>query len=179
MAHKTVLTLIGQMGAGKSTVAQRLAGRWAARGWDAVDLDEVIVLQAGAGSVSEIFAELGERAFRRLEAEALAAALAGDRLVIATGGGAPCQPAAMGRILAAGPCVWLHAPAEVLAQRALAAGGRPLLAELGVDEAVAFLEGQLQARRPCYEQATHVVDATPAPEAVADAIEALLPQQAR
>ncbi|TNF32026.1 MAG: hypothetical protein EP329_11395, partial [Deltaproteobacteria bacterium] len=106
-----ILTLIGQMGAGKSTVAELLAERWARHGFRVVDLDDAIVARAGR-PIPEIFARDGEAAFRALERAALTAVLAEDRVILATGGGAPCQPGAMDAILAAGPAVWLDAAPE-------------------------------------------------------------------
>jgi shikimate kinase len=79
------LVLAGFMGAGKTTVGRLLAARLA---WDFVDLDAQIEARAGL-SVPAIFAEHGERHFRRLESVALAGLLGRTNLVLALGGGAP------------------------------------------------------------------------------------------
>ncbi|TCJ17268.1 shikimate kinase [Rubrobacter taiwanensis] len=81
------LAIVGYMGSGKSTV-----GRIVARqvGWEFVDLDEVVAERAGL-SITEIFDSLGERAFRRLESEALGKMLGGER-VVACGGGVVEEP---------------------------------------------------------------------------------------
>lgn len=171
-----VVTLVGQMGAGKSTVARLLAARWAARGFRAVDLDDAIVARAGR-SIPDIFASDGESVFRALERAALDDLLAQPGVILATGGGAPCQPGAMDAILAAGPAVWLDAAPEVLAARAVAGGGRPLLAGHDLAGATAFLATQRAEREPDYLRATCIVDATASADAVAATIAALLPPE--
>ena len=80
--------LIGFMGSGKTTVGRILA---ACLGWDIVDTDELIEARTGT-PVGRIFQDLGERAFREKEAEALASLAERTKLVVATGGGAPAQP---------------------------------------------------------------------------------------
>lgn len=167
-APARVVSLVGLMGSGKSSVARALAARWP----DAVarDLDAVIAEAAGA-SIAAIFARDGEPAFRALEARCLDAVLAsGETLVLATGGGAPCQPGAMDKLLSHGPVVWLDAPPAALVARALG-DARPLLAGRSPAEAEAVLTAQLEARRPHYQRATLRVDATRPLEEVADTID--------
>lgn len=164
-----LLTLVGLMGSGKSTVGQILGERW---GWQPVDLDDEIAARAGA-SVAEVFATRGEAAFRHLEREALTDVLTRDRCVVATGGGAPAQPGAMDAITAAGPSAWLRGRPEVLARRASAAGGRPLLAGRDLAAATRVLADQLAVREPHYRRATVAVDVdTLGPAEVADRVEA-------
>ena len=79
------IILTGFMGAGKSTVGRILAERL---GWTFIDLDTLIEDRANA-KVPSIFAEHGEKHFRRLESSALASALRTAKAVIALGGGAP------------------------------------------------------------------------------------------
>lgn len=77
------VTIGGFMGVGKTTVGRLLAGRLGVR---FVDLDSVI--EAGSGrSVSQVFSEDGEEAFRRLEKAALLQVLDGTPVVLALGGG--------------------------------------------------------------------------------------------
>jgi len=161
--------LIGQMGAGKSTTAALLAERM---GIAAIDLDRAIEDATGE-SVAALFAR-GEPEFRVVEARVLAAVLAQDSdCVLATGGGAPCQPGALAKMRAAGVVVWLAAAPAVLAARALG-GGRPLLAGMDVASAERFLETQLEVRRPFYAAADLIVDAAPAADEVASAIDRAL-----
>ena len=123
----TVVTLIGLMGAGKSRVGRRAAQRL---GRAFVDSDEMVALQAGR-PVSEIFATEGEEAFRKLERQAVADALAVDGAVVSVGGGAVLDAENVARMRAAGPVLWLYAEPATLAERlrkSLLRGDRPLLA---------------------------------------------------
>jgi len=78
------LVLAGFMGVGKSTVGRIVAGRL---GLAFVDTDAEIERRAGR-SIAQIFAQDGERTFRRLEAEVCRAVAAQRGQVIAVGGGA-------------------------------------------------------------------------------------------
>ena len=81
------IALIGFMGSGKTTVGRLVAARL---GYRFLDLDVLITENAGK-SIREIFDEDGEEAFRRIESDALYSVREMNRLVIATGGGAPVR----------------------------------------------------------------------------------------
>lgn len=87
MTVRPTVVLIGPPGAGKSTVGARLAQKL---GTEFVDTD-ALVEQTDGRTISDIFVEDGEPAFRRMEADAVARALDGVG-VVALGGGAPMQP---------------------------------------------------------------------------------------
>lgn len=76
--------LVGFMGAGKTSVGERLATRLGARFFD---LDERISRDFGC-PISEVFQKRGEPDFRAVEADVLRELCAQDGLVVATGGGA-------------------------------------------------------------------------------------------
>ncbi len=164
------LVLVGYRGSGKSTVGAVLARRL---GWPFVDLDELIVKQAGR-SIAEIFSEEGESGFRLREREACGSVLSLKCQVIALGGGAVTDPET--RLLAKrlGKVIWLRAPAAVLwariSQDAKSRGARPDLTPVG---GLAEVEAVLKHREPLYRSiARHSVDTFPGtPEEVADAIE--------
>ena len=141
------------MGAGKSAVGARLAAKL---GRPLVDLDHEIERRAGH-SIAELFANEGEGGFRKREREALEA-VAGQRAVIALGGGAAAQPGAAQRLLASGTMVYLRARAETLAARLGDAAGRPLLAGLDAPARLAKLRRLLVEREPSYLRASLVVD---------------------
>jgi shikimate kinase len=120
------LVLTGGMGAGKTTV-----GRACALALDVpfTDLDEAVAREVGR-PVHTIFDELGEAAFRTLEARVGATALrAPGRGVVALGGGAMMHPEIREAIVASGAeLVWLDvSPDEAWARVRVDAGARPLL----------------------------------------------------
>ena len=141
-----LVALVGLSGAGKTTVARLLAARL---GWRALDLDDEIVSREGC-TIAEIFERRGEPEFRRLERAALTRALKSSQVVLATGGGTPCQPGAMDALLGAATVVWLDAPPAALAVRLATARDRPLL---NPDTLLGSLEAQHQRRRSVYERA--------------------------
>ena len=100
------------MGSGKTAAGRLFARRI---GWTFVDLDRAVERSEGK-SVSRIFREGGEAAFRRLERRAFLAAAARNRVVVACGGGA-VEDAATRRRLATEQTVWLSAPLAILARR--------------------------------------------------------------
>ncbi len=118
------VVLIGLPGSGKSSVGARLAARLGVPFADSDDLVE----QAQGRSVAEIFAADGETGFRALEAEAIAAALAGFDGVLALGGGAVTTAAVRSDLAAARlPVVLLTASRPELLRRIGSTVHRPLL----------------------------------------------------
>jgi len=136
MTPKLILT--GFMATGKSSVGPLVAHRL---GWIFVDVDSVIVAQAGK-PIAQIFADHGEAHFRRLEREVVAH-LAADRRrcpqchgpypeVISTGGGALVDKSNCAALKRAGVIVCLTARPEVVAARVeRSKTRRPKLAEGG------------------------------------------------
>jgi shikimate kinase len=155
------LYLVGMMGAGKSTVGRLLATELHYR---FLDLDQLIE-QVSGRSVSALFAEQGEAAFRALESRVLAEAATYTRTVVATGGGVVLDRGNWG-YLHGGIVVWLDAPVAVLAGR-LATGEvekRPLLATTDLSDRLSAL---LEQRRALYAQADVRIEAAGAPAEVA------------
>lgn len=149
--------LIGYRGAGKTTVAQRLA---LALAWDWMDADVEIELCAGK-TIAEIFADDGEERFRDLESKVLAEMAQRDRLVLALGGGAVLRPENRRLIRGAGRVVWLSAPPDELWRRtsadATTAARRPNLTSEG---GAAEIERLLARRLPLYRACADVEVAT-------------------
>ena len=139
--------LIGFMGSGKTTVGRVLAERL---GWSFADLDELIVRSAGL-SVAEIFAREGEEGFRRRETEAVRTAAAGQRSVVATGGGAACRDDNLALMLGSGRVVALAVSAAEAVRRTGSRSGRPLLD--GSVDPLAAATALLSARQAFYARA--------------------------
>ncbi len=143
------------MGSGKSKVGRLLAERMAA---GFVDTDDVVEELAGR-SISAIFDEDGEAGFRRLETEAIAAALEGPAGVLALGGGAATRDDNWEMLKAAGALtVYLRATPTVILSRVRDAASRPLLAGLDRQGRLRRISELLDAREPHYLRAELVVD---------------------
>lgn len=140
------------MCSGKSTLGRALA---ILTRMPFVDLDQAVERRAGM-SIQEIFRTQGEGAFRRMERELLAEICHGDSAVIvACGGGLPCQPGAMDEMLARGQVVWLHPSADRLVARLMEGRAkRPLLAGVATSEEMQSVADKMIAERaPHYSRA--------------------------
>jgi shikimate kinase len=143
------LFLIGFMGAGKSTVGRLIA---AELGRPFVDLDAQIERDMRR-SCSEIFAKMGEEAFRALETEALAALAGKEPSVVACGGGIILRNENRRLLGQLGTTVYLEVTAGEALARIGNVKGRPLLAEGGPGAATTLL----QARGALYHASADVV----------------------
>lgn len=143
------IALVGMMGVGKSTVARLVA---AALQWASADTDETVAAKAGM-TIADIFARLGEDAFRRMEHEAIERLVSGERTVIATGGGAVMREDNRNALLRRCFVVWLQASPDESCRRAAAGERRPLLESADPVETVVSL---LKLRAPHYA----IADAT-------------------
>jgi shikimate kinase len=144
-----LVVLVGPMGVGKSTVGRLLAERLEV-GFRDTD-DDIVAAQGRA--IADIFVEDGEAAFRALEKEAVAAALAQHDGVLALGGGAILD-AGTRALLAGRRVVYLSMDVEEAVRRTGLNVARPLLA---VNPRRQWRE-LMEARRHLYEEvATAVV----------------------
>lgn len=165
----TNIYLIGMMGAGKTTIGNLLAQKFAYR---FIDIDAVIV-QAAGKSINEIFAQEGEAAFRKLESNVLAQVCAFTQLAIATGGGIVLQRENWS-YLHHGLIVWLDVPLELLFKRLTEDTTRPLLQDVDLEDKLRSL---LIQRLPLYKQADlHInILAEETPEQITTRIIAAIP----
>jgi shikimate kinase len=154
VSNRQRIFLLGFMGAGKTTIGHRVAGRL---GWTFTDLDETIIARQQR-SISQIFADEGEAAFRlheRAALEAVLAATAERPAVIALGGGTIAQPENHKLVQDAnGVTVWLDCQLEELEHRCEGQNGRPLF------QNPAQFQELYRQRRPYYEQADFRVDSS-------------------
>ncbi|MGL4497113.1 MAG: shikimate kinase [Beijerinckiaceae bacterium] len=118
------VTLVGMMGAGKSTVGRRLAARL---DLPFVDADTEIEKSADM-TIPEIFERYGEASFRQGEQRVITRVLRERQCVLATGGGAYMNEETRSRIAEKAVTVWLSADADLLMRRVRKRpGNRPLL----------------------------------------------------
>jgi shikimate kinase len=160
--------LIGPPGAGKSTVGTLLAARLCV---GFTDTDASVEAVAGK-PVSDIFIEDGEPAFRALERQAVAEAVAGHDGVISVGGGAVLDQGTRA-LLAGQRVVYLQTGFTEAARRVGLDVPRPLL--LGNPRAQ--LRALLEQRLPVYQQLAWITVVTDrrAPQEIADEIAARIP----
>ncbi|MFI4950335.1 MAG: shikimate kinase [Caulobacterales bacterium] len=149
--RRRTIALVGLMGVGKSSVGRRLAN---VLGLPFRDADAEVEAAAGR-SISDIFEDLGENAFREGERRVIARLLDQPPHVLATGGGAFMNEQTRELIKSKAVSVWLKADLEVLARRVSRKDTRPLLA--GKDP-LAVLQAQADARYPVYGEADIVVE---------------------
>lgn len=148
--------LIGYMGSGKSSVGKKLAHRM---NYAFLDLDEYLENDQKK-SVSELFAEKGEAAFRMLERMALHHTFSLENCIISTGGGTPVYFDNIDLMKKHGLCIYLKASIDVVLNRLQHhLDTRPLLAKLSKEELAEFIQNQLIERSPFYEKATIHIDA--------------------
>jgi shikimate kinase len=166
--------IVGPPGSGKTTIGRLLAK---ALGVGFRDSDDDIVARAGR-SIADIFAEDGEPAFRALEEETVATALAEHDGVLSLGGGAPLAKGTRAR-LAGHTVVFLNVGLAAGVQRTGLSSARPLLA--GVNPRATFKK-LLDERLPVYREVATVEvvtdERTPA-EIVADLAARLAPAEAK
>ena len=145
------IVLIGFMGSGKTTVGRELHHRL---GYPLVDMDHVIEQQAGK-TITEIFAELGETAFRDMETSLLRelGQPESPRRIISTGGGVVGRKENRALLKNLGYVVWLHAPASVILERTAKSRTRPLLQ---TEDPAARIQALMEERRPLYEETAHL-----------------------
>jgi shikimate kinase len=141
------VVLVGPPGAGKTSVGREL-GRLL--GLAVRDTDADVEARAGK-SIGDVFVEDGEPAFRAMEREAVAAALAEHDGVLALGGGAVLDAATQDALAAyrasGGTVVFLDVSLAAAAPRVGLNRSRPLL--LGNPRAQ--WKALMEARRPVYE----------------------------
>lgn len=165
MKEPARIALIGFMGSGKSTVGPLLAGLLK---WDFVDLDTLVEARAGC-PVSAIFETHGEEEFRSLESSCLHDLAGRNRVVVATGGGAPLGLANRWFFLDAGTVVFhLRVSLDQALVRTRGDASRPLLAK-GAEEVHRLYESRLPGYR---ELGTGIDTDGRTPEAVATEIAA-------
>jgi shikimate kinase len=163
------VVLVGMMGAGKSSVGRALARLL---GLPFYDADAEIEAAAGYG-VAQIFSDYGEDEFRRLERQVILRLLGQGRCVLSLGGGAFMDEGTRARILESALSVWLKVDHDLLMERVLRHGDRPLLKDGDPRKKMAAL---LALREPVYALAdlTVLCDDRPVPQTAQRVHDAIL-----
>ena len=157
------IVVVGMMGSGKSTVGRIVAQRL---GLPFVDSDDEVVARTGR-SVTDIFSNDGEAAFRQIEADVMADLLsATSPSIIAAAGGSILNPQTR-QLLQSATVIWLRVPVEQLVTRSQKGTHRPALA----NDPQSVLAQMEKDRSALYaEVARYEIDASTSIEAVVDAI---------
>lgn len=149
--------LIGYMGCGKTTLGRAVARNTSMH---LVDLDEYIE-EREKMTVRQIFDCHGEKYFRKIERETLLEVSHMTDVIVATGGGTPCQPGLMDIMLETGVTVFLEVSTDVLHRRLVQGRStRPLIARFSDDELLEYIKTALETRMPYYERATWRFDSS-------------------
>jgi len=117
------IVLTGMPGSGKNTIGKALAQRV---GMEYVDIDELVEQRTGR-TISEIFAESGEAAFRDMESELTAEVASLGGLVISTGGGTMMRAENARALRRTGLVFFINRPVEEILST-VDLSNRPLLA---------------------------------------------------
>ena len=149
--HIHNVALIGFMGTGKSSVGRIVAEQLR---YELVDTDEMIEKRAGK-TITEIFQQDGEPAFRALEKQLVAELAARTGIVISAGGGLAANEANLKSLKTHALVVCLWASPEKIFQRVRHQTHRPLLHD---PDPLAKIKTMLAAREPFYRQADVMVN---------------------
>lgn len=151
----TRIIIVGYMGSGKTTVGKALSKDM---GIPFYDLDWYIESRMRK-TVAQIFAELGEEGFRKIEYNMLHEVAEFENVIISCGGGTPCFFDNMDYMNGQGETVYLKASPEVLyGHLKMGKTERPLLKNKTPEEMQVFIAEQLEKREPFYSKAKHTLD---------------------
>lgn len=143
--------LVGYMACGKTRRGREMAKE---QGIRFIDLDAYIV-DRERRTISAIFAEEGERGFRKLETRYLheVCELYKD-FVLSTGGGAPCFNDNMAYMNDQGHTIFLNTDLDTIVDRLIRGKHkRPIVSKMKDEEIREFVCRHLQERLPYYTQA--------------------------
>ena len=151
--HRNNIFLIGFMGTGKSSVANKLCEML---GMTRVEMDEEIVRQQDM-AISDIFDEYGEKYFRRLETDLLEEIATKENQVVSCGGGVVLMEGNVEIMKSCGTIVLLTAEPEVIYERVKDDSSRPLL---NGNMSISYICELMDERQGRYEEAADFVVAT-------------------
>ncbi len=147
--------LVGFMGAGKTTLAKKLASKLS---YSWLDTDQEIEKKEGI-KISEIFKVRGEAYFRTLEKQLVDDLIPNQNIIIASGGGLPCFNDNMSKLNKLGITIYLERTPKELFQRVKqATNSRPLIADKSDEELLEYIKNTMEKRREIYLKSTIIAD---------------------
>jgi len=155
MDNRNNLILLGFMGTGKSAVGRRVA---ALAGAPFLEMDAELERRAGK-SISRIFAEDGEAAFRDMESRLAEEWGQKEGTVISCGGGVVLREENLRALGANGLLVCLTARPDVILERTSRSKKRPLLAGEDPEKKIRDL---MEIRAPLYAKIPVQIDTSDA-----------------
>lgn len=151
---KSNIFLIGFMSSGKSSIGRQLAKKL---NREFMDLDQMIEKESRK-SIPQIFEEEGEEVFRELESKALKSIPKERGLVLALGGGTPCNEDNLAFIKSNGISIYLKIEPSILIGRLRQnAGKRPLLKDMDPQQLADFVHQKMMEREKYYDMADHIL----------------------
>ena len=146
------IALIGFMGAGKSTVGRLVAAHLH---FQFLDTDHLIEKEAGK-SISQIFDQDGEEAFRKQERQVVQNLAQLQETVISTGGGVGASEEHLASLKTHALVVCLWVSPEIIWRRVKSQTHRPLLQTPDPQKKIQEI---LDQREPVYRQADVIINA--------------------
>ncbi len=147
---KTIV-LTGMMGSGKTSVGKLLAEKISS---EFTDIDFEIEKKYGI-TISEIFANFGEKYFRKIESEMILDVFKSENMVISLGGGAFQDDKIREFLLNNSDVFYLKTSAQVILERIKNDKSRPLLCDnMNVEK----INELIEIRKTNYESASYTVD---------------------
>jgi shikimate kinase len=107
------LFIIGYKSSGKTTIGKKLAQRL---NMEFIDLDHFIE-ERERKTIPDLYTEIGDTDFRRLEWAALKEIIKKDNIIVSTGGGAPCHCDNMKLMEKYGDVLYIHLDNDTLVSR--------------------------------------------------------------
>ena len=144
------LVLVGMMGSGKTTIGRTLARHL---NKNFIDSDEEIVKRTGV-TIPHIFDIEGEEGFRQRESNVIKELIAGENIVLATGGGAVINEMNRELLQANGIVIYLRASVQDLWMRTRHDRNRPLLQTKDPQQKLREL---FEQRDPLYSNMSDIV----------------------
>ncbi len=145
------ITLIGMMGAGKTSCAKILAQKLHC---EFIDIDKLIELHNDC-SVSEIFEKYGENHFRTLEKNAIKDNVKPENMIVSIGGGAFESPDTQAFLIENSKVIYLQTSAEVIYERIKTDLTRPLLKN---NMSIERIKNIINKREKNYEKANYIIN---------------------